>query len=33
MMSFERDGQGWLNKGLYLVNFQPSTQIEKYEIK
>jgi len=33
MMSFEKDGEGWINKGLYLVHFKPSTEIEKYEIK
>lgn len=33
MMSFRRDGLGFINKGLYLVHFTPSTQIEKYEIK
>ena len=32
-MSFEKDGEGWINKGLYLVHFQQSTQIEKYEIE
>lgn len=33
MMSFVHDGEGLINKGLYLVHFTPSTQIEKYEIK
>lgn len=33
MLSFTRDGEGMINKGLYLIHFTPSTQIEKYEIK
>ena len=33
MMNFVHDGQGFVNKGLYLVHFTPATQIEKYEIK
>ena len=33
MMSFKRDGDGFINKGLYLVHFTPASQIEKYEIK
>lgn len=33
MMSFRHDGEGFINKGLYLVHFTPSTKIEKYEIK
>lgn len=33
MMSFKQDGDGYINKGLYLVHFTPASQIEKYEIK
>ena len=33
MLSFTRDGEGLINKGLYMIHFTPSTQIEKYEIK
>lgn len=33
MMSFKRDDEGYINKGLYLVHFTPASQIEKYEIK
>ena len=33
MMSLSRAGEGLINRGLYLVHFTPSTQIEKYEIK
>ena len=33
MMSFRREGEGLINRGLYLVHFKPSAQIDKYEIK
>mgnify|MGYP004442364515 FL=1 len=33
LMCYKKDGDGWINKGLYLVHFKQSTQIEKYEIK
>lgn len=33
MMNFKPEGEGLINRGLYLVHFTPSTQIEKHEIK
>lgn len=33
MMSFVHEGEGYINVGHYLVHFDPSTQIEKHEIK
>jgi len=33
MMSFVHEGEGYINIGHYLVHFDPSTQIEKHEIK